>query len=268
MKTNYCTVGISYMKKNFKILTILVFINLIFLNSAASNSLKNTKCEIVQIHGTVCRVSEDRVVTRLESLNDTTVRYIKGTDTVVTVDKNSRIVLSLDNVKLNLPARTKLHFKKIVTLEKTSFILCSLIQGRLSLESVKNCDKPVTVIIDTKDSTIVTSSDKCLKFSVMDTGKVTVQQGIVDIYKLNDWTETNFMDKMLQRELLKSVTTGESGFFRYPSYPVLKDCQNDFPENSSNPPTREPTKLPKNNKPYTALPVNNSARKIQVEDKN
>ena len=257
------------MKKNFKILTILVFINLIFLNSAATNSLKNTKCEIVQIHGTVCRVSEDRVVTRLESLNDVTVdRYIKGTDTIVTVDKNSKAVLSLDNIKLNLPARTKLHFKKIVTLEKTSFILCNLIQGRLSLESVKDCNKPVTMIIDTKGSTIVASSNKCLKFSVMNTGKVTVQQGIVDIYKLNDWTETNFMDKMLQRELLKSVTTGESGFFRYPSYPVLKECQNDFPENSSNPPTREPTKLPKNNKPYAALPVNNSARKIQVEDKN
>lgn len=256
--------------KNFsKILAMLVFINLIFPISAATNNLEATKCEVVQISGTVCRISADRVVTKLESLDDATaVHYIKGTDTIVTVDKNSKAVLTLDNVKLNLSARTKLHFKKIATLEKTSFILCNLIQGEISLESVKTCSKTVTIIVDTKGSTIVTSSDKYLKFSVTDTGKVTVQQGVVDIYRLNDWTETNFMDKMLQRELLKSVTTGESGFFRYPSYPVLREYRNDSLESSSNLPKREPAELPKNNNPCAALPVDNGAGKIQVEDKN
>ena len=76
------------------------------------------------------------------------------------------------------------------------------------------------------------------------------------------------MNEMLQRELLKSVTAGESGFFRYPSYPILRENQRNCPENAPMPPTREPEELPKTNNPYSALPVDDDAGKIHVEDKN
>lgn len=270
MKTNYCTGWYNHMKKFSKILALLVLINIFTLPlTATTNDLEATNCKIVHLSGTVCRISADRVVTKLDSLKTpTAIHYLKSTDTIVTVDKASKAVLVLENVKVELSPRTKLHFKKITTSEKNAYILCNLIQGEVLLESSKSSKKIVNVFLDTRSSTIVAASDKTLKFSVTDTGKVTVQQGTVEIYALNDWTETNFMNEMLQRELLKSVTAGESGFFRYPSYPILKENQKDYSENAPKTPTREPEELPKNNNPCAALPVDNDTGKIQVEDKN
>lgn len=257
------------MKNSFKVLAMVLLINILSFPILATvkpiDEMENIRCEVVHLSGTVCKISEDKNVTKLVTpkLND--LPYLQNKDSIVTVDKNSTAELQLENIKIVVKPRTRLVINKASADSENLHLMCHLLQGEISLETYRNSKKEINIMIDTKSSTIVVTEKEAFKFTVTDTGKVTVYLGAVEICTLNNWIETNFMDRMLQRELLRSVTAGESGFFRYSTQHVLKESPEQSKDNSPRAPTRAPTELPDNTS-RSVLPVDNEDGKVHIEE--
>lgn len=254
------------MNRFFSALFLVLFINA-FLPAVAfvENSVDVSKasgCEIANPSGTVYKVSVDNSIIKLDVLDS---QYLQSTETIVTVDKSSTVMLRLENLKINLKPRTILTVDKISLSKDTLKFYCRILRGELFIETTEASNKKIDLIIDTKSSTIIPLKSVIFKFSVTDTGKVTVYYGTVEICALNKSVRTNFLDKTQQKELLRLVNAGESGFFRYSTQTIIA-IPNDLSNNTnSETPTREPGNLP-DNKSCVALPADITNKKFREKE--
>lgn len=254
------------MNRFFSALFIVLFINA-YLPAVAfvKNSTDVTKtscCEVINPSGTVCKVSVDKSIVKIDALDS---QYLQSTETIVTVDRLSTVTLRLENLRITLKPRTILTVDEISLNKDKLKFYCRILQGELSLETTEESNKEIDLIIDTKSSTIIPLKNIMFKFLVTDTGKVTVYYGTVEICALTKSVGTNFLDKPRQRELLRSVNAGESGFFRYSTQLIIA-IPNDLSSNTnSRTPTREPSNLP-DNKSCVALPADSTNKKFREKE--
>lgn len=251
------------MNRFFSALFVVLFINA-YLPAVASvkNSVDASYCKVINPSGTVCKVSVDSSIVKLDVLDS---QYLQSSETIVTVDKFSTVTLGLENLRITLKPKTILTVDEISLNKDKLKFYCRILQGELFLETTEDSNKEIDLIIDTKSSTIIPLKNVMLKFLVTDTGKVTVYYGTVEICTLNKSIGTNFLDKTRQRELLRSVNAGESGFFRYSTQLIIAIPNNLSSNTNSRTPTREPGNLP-DSKTCVALPAESTDKKFREKE--